>query len=163
MNAIKGRKGFVTKPLQERLDAKINKTDGCWLWSGSCTGGAFGGYGIISYNGKKTLVHRLMYEMHVNPIPVGFEVDHLCRNKLCVNPLHLEAVTHKENMLRANAGWACKEKTHCPHGHEYTPENTRITHGSRSCKQCESAYNKRRWANYREQKARAAIQKVEGK
>lgn len=157
-NITKGVKGFTSRPLVDRLLEKIEKTESCWVWTGSKTGG-IGSYGLIWSNGRKQLAHRAMYEMNVGPIPDGLELDHVCRNKSCVNPDHLEPVTHFENMKRAEVGWKNREKTACPKGHEYTAENTRITHGSRSCKQCESAYNQRRWAKYKE--ARAAIAKAE--
>ena len=142
--------------IVSRILQKVEKTETCWVWNGSKNKGK-NSYGYIWFNRKNTLVHRIMYQIHKGDIPDGKEIDHLCRNKGCVNPDHLEAVSHRENMLRANVGWKCREKTHCPKGHEYTPENTRITHGSRSCKACESPYNKRRWA---QSKANAAIAKV---
>lgn len=144
MNTKKGKKGFVSRPLADRLNEKINKTDSCWIWTGANTGGE-NAYGTIWKNGRHHLAHRVMHELHNGEILDGQEIDHVCKTKLCVNPDHLEAVTHRENMLRADSGWKCREKTHCPKGHEYTKENTRITHGSRSCKTCESLYNKRRW------------------
>lgn len=98
--------------LRERLLKRINR-DGpisahapelgnCWIWLGSKTAA---GYGQIIVSGRrrgpKAYVHRLMFEMFKGPIPDGMEVDHLCRNTSCVRPKHLEAVTHRENMLRA--------------------------------------------------------------
>lgn len=157
MNVEKGKKGFVSRPLIDRLNEKIERTDSCWLWRGATTGGAHA-YGMIWQDGKNLLAHRVMHALYKSNIDGGQEIDHLCRNKLCVNPDHLEAVSHKENMLRADPGQRWRQKTHCPKGHAYTAENTRITHGSRSCKSCESIYNKRRWA---ESKARAAIKQAE--
>ena len=159
VNITKGVKGFTSRPLLERLMEKIQKTESCWIWNGAKTGGN-DSYGMIWVDGKNKLAHRAMYEINTGEIPHGTELDHICRNKSCVNPDHLEPVTHFENMKRAGVGWKNREKTACPSGHEYTAENTRITHGSRSCKQCESAYNYRRWAKYKE--ARAAIAKAEG-
>lgn len=134
--------------VMDRILCKIEKTDSCWIWNGAKTGGD-NSYGTIWKNGKRVLVHRIMYESVNGKIPNHLEIDHLCRNKRCVNPKHLEAVTHRENMLRADVGKHLKDRTHCPKGHEYTPENTRITHGSRSCRACESLYNKRRWAKHK--------------
>lgn len=85
------------------------------------------GYGTFSFRKKVVKAHRWIYELEMGPIPEGTEIDHLCRNRACVNVNHLEAVTHQENVLRGE-GLAAKEarQTHCPHGHEYTSENTSI-------------------------------------
>ena len=94
-------------PLLSRIRRKIIKDPetGCWLWQG---GQAGAGYpvlrmGLQSQGNRRTeLVHRLVYTIFVGDIPEGFDVDHTCGTKLCVNPDHLEAVTHKENIRRAN-------------------------------------------------------------
>lgn len=101
--------------------SKVEKTDTCWNWNG-CTNGVF--YGLISVNNKNILVHRFSYELHKGKIPDGLQIDHLCRNKLCVNPEHLEAVTQYENLKRGNTWLHHKSKTHCKNGHEYNEENT---------------------------------------
>lgn len=113
----------------------------CWLWTKSLTNT---GYGMVSHDGKQWLVHRLMYTLAVGPIPKGLELDHLCRNPACCNPEHLEAVTHTENCRRGLQGKInnCQSaKTHCPAGHPYDRENTRLgTQKSgvklRVCKMC---------------------------
>ena len=82
------------------MDAsKIRHEGDCWIWTGSTNGC---GYGETSEAGKKVYTHRLMYERHVGPIPEGKDIDHLCRNRACCNPAHLEPVTRQENLLRGD-------------------------------------------------------------
>jgi len=98
------------RTLEERLARKIDVArasdlvdDDCWLWTGAIIGSERGGYGYIKVGGSAaspTIVHRLMYERDVGPIPEGLELDHLCEVKRCVRPSHLEPVTHAENMRR---------------------------------------------------------------
>jgi hypothetical protein len=90
--------------------------------------------------------HRWAYEAFVGPIPEGLEIDHLCRNRACVNPAHLDPVTHQENMSRGKAA----RMTHCHKGHPFDEANTRMeAYGSRRCKECNNAASRR----YRERKA----------
>lgn len=81
----------------ERFWSKVEKTDGCWLWKGATAGP---GYGRFRLDGVLRYAHRFSYEISVGPIPKGLEMDHLCRTKNCVNPSHLQAVTHQINILR---------------------------------------------------------------
>jgi hypothetical protein len=117
---------------------------GCWVWQGGKQGK---GYGVVNYDGRAWLTHRLVYEAEKGPIPDGLQIDHLCRNRVCCNPNHLEAVTPRVNVLRGNVGKRERERTHCPKGHEYTPENTKVkkrgSRGSRSCKACEAEWQRR--------------------
>jgi HNH endonuclease len=147
------RKGYhgwyVSVPLEERLAEKIAIGDGCWEWRGAHTLG----YGSIREGGRGQLVHRIMYERLIGPIPEGTEIDHLCRNRGCVNPGHMEPVTKTVNILRGTCPMAINAaKTHCIRGHEFTPANTyhqpsRPAH-CRRCRQCDedrkAAYNARR-------------------
>ena len=108
---------------------------GCWLWLGSARGNGYGG-GLA--NGKNYRAHRFAYERCVGLIPNGLTLDHLCRNRICVNPKHLEPVTSRENNLRG-IGWAGvnAKKTHCLRGHEYTAQNTMWRkNGCRYCRTC---------------------------
>ena len=106
----------------DRLLAKIAPdANGCWLWTGSIGGG---GYGRFKTH-RTTYAHRAAYEMMVGPIPRGLELDHLCRVRRCVNPVHLEAVTRSENQRRGQTVAAVNAtRTHCPQGHPYTDPNT---------------------------------------
>lgn len=121
----------------DRFWAKVDKTDGCWLWSAARTAD---GYGNIKVDGKARRAHRLAYELSVGEIPAGLDLDHLCRNRSCVNPDHLEPVTRRENVLRGDGLAALRAKqTHCKSGHEFTPENTYTGSGGRSCRRCQVA------------------------
>lgn len=99
------------------------------------------GYGQIRLDNKTFLVHRVAYVMYHGLIPKGLELDHLCRNRKCYNPEHLEAVSHKENVRRGMAGKHTNHHntgiTHCKRGHEFTKENTYVRpNGARNCRTC---------------------------
>lgn len=97
------------------------------------------GYGRFFWEGKTRRAHRVAYEVPVGPIPDGLQPDHLCRNRACVNVEHLELVTSQENTRRGVSLAAQRaQRTHCPAGHEYTPENTYVqpTSGQRRCRTC---------------------------
>ncbi len=131
-----------SQPTDRRFWAKVEKTEGCWLWTGALDSD---GYGNVNRSKKSVGAHRYAYELLVGPIPAGMVLDHICRNRRCVNPAHLDPVTNRENILRGEGACARHaRKTHCVHGHEFTPENTRIRpNGSRRCVACVAAYNRR--------------------
>lgn len=106
---------------------------GCWIWMGTLRGG----YGRFSLGRKQVSAHRHAYLMAGLDIPKGFELDHLCRIRSCVNPKHLEPVTHAENVRRGNSGKYILARTHCPYGHPYDESNTEIRKsGARRCREC---------------------------
>jgi hypothetical protein len=122
--------------IQKRL--AIDASTGCWNWTGFKT---TLGYGRIHLyvNGKsrKTLAHRFAYETYIGPIPDSLPLDHLCRNPSCVNPDHLEPVTHKENILRG-IGWGATNarKTLCSRGHSLSGPNLKLIGNRRDCRKC---------------------------
>ena len=115
---------------------------GCWLWMANQHPR---GYGLFWLNGRMGWAHRAAYELHVGPIPKGAELDHKCRVHECVNPRHLEPVTHAENMRRSHPNNSAK--THCAHGHLFDENNTYVierTRGGRTsterhCRECHRA------------------------
>lgn len=133
----------VSKPREassdlRRLVAKIvlDKESGCFLWTASLDKH---GYGQFRFRGTTFRAHRAAYILLKGEILGGLDLDHLCRNPRCVNPEHLEPVAHIVNVRRGNAGQFWAQKTHCPRGHEYTPENI-IRHcqsGARICRTCD--------------------------
>lgn len=127
-------------------DHEVDEVSGCWNWTASRNAN---GYGRLHFgaSGKMQLAHRLAYELLVGPIPDGLVLDHLCRNRSCINPDHLEPVTDRVNILRGE-GWAARaaRQTHCPSGHPYDEVNTYQWRGIRYCRACRAAAHKRRFA-----------------
>ena len=122
--------------INDRFWAKVDKTDECWTWTGGTNGE---GYGRFRVGNRKAGAHRYSYELLIGPIPIGLQIDHLCRNRLCVNPEHLECVTPSINVLRGLTPAVNRMRPHptaCPQGHPYSTENTRMTPNGIRCIIC---------------------------
>jgi len=112
---------------------------GCWLWFGSINNKGYGTYYTrLPASGSNTRYgHRLAYLVLVGSVPAGLELDHKCRTTNCVNPDHLEPVTHVINIRRGKSAQLNRQVTHCPRGHLYDEENTILYQGRRYCKACQ--------------------------
>lgn len=107
--------------------------DGCWQWVGAKNNHGYGRVRLGGGDDSAMYAHRAAYMAFWGPIPEGLQLDHLCRNRSCCNPDHLEPVTPAENSRRGLAG----RQSHCQRGHELTDDNVKVTaHGCRSCRQC---------------------------
>lgn len=115
---------------------QVDEPTGCWLWQGSLDGS---GYGMFYLAGRTVRAHRASYEHHLGPIPDERQLDHLCRTRGCVRPDHLEPVTPAENTDRGNGRRGRPRVEKCRNGHAYTPENTLVSGGKRSCRICKRA------------------------
>lgn len=157
MTTVGGVKRFpMPRDLEARWLLRVEKEghDGCWRWIGATWAK---GYGKFTEPGTQRRVgaHKWGYERYVGPVPEGKELDHLCRNRWCVNPGHLEPVTHLENVRRGIVGEVNGARqraiTRCPRGHEYTPENTyyRKSRNGRNCRACGAIVTRRRKAEAR--------------
>lgn len=128
-------------PIMERIFNSIDfsSVNDCWEWNMAQNNK---GYGSIRWNHQTKVAHRAVYELLVGDIPEGLTLDHLCLNKKCVNPNHLEPVANRENNARGNSRSAVNaRKTHCLNGHEYNKLNTYINRsGGRWCKTCRNDY-----------------------
>lgn len=151
--------------LAEKFWSHVDKSagpDACWPWTACLTRD---GYGRVRLGSRRTRkerpAHRVSYELLVGPIPAGLTLDHLCRNRVCVNPAHLEPVTNAENVRRGESISSINaRKTHCIRGHEFTPENTyRRPAGkglTRDCRACMRAQGKAAYARRALTPSRAA-------
>lgn len=152
---------FNILDLPEGLQERIMPIPecGCWLWIVNWN---TYGYGRLGYaHTKQVFAHRYVYEMLVGQIPDGLTIDHVCRMRACVNPAHLEPVTHSENLRRGLGPSAVNlRKTHCSKGHAFTGDNFKHYEGyGRECRLCRrerqtAYYWKNRDAELLEQKQR---------
>lgn len=135
--------------LPEKMAKRISISEsGCWEWTAGLNGC---GYGKVWWQSRHYLTHRIAYELLVGTIPDGLQIDHLCRVRHCCNPEHLEPVTSGENQRRSPFVLRITEyarrrslATHCKHGHEFTPENTRHCRGARVCVTCKRRRDRER-------------------
>ena len=137
---------IINPKLIHRFMSKVEETNNCWIWN-ACKNKL--GYGLFSVNRKSTPAHRISFLIFKGVIPINLELDHLCRNPSCVNPEHLEAVTHTENNRRG-VGWSGLKarQTHCKYGHELSGNNLRIkivnNKKHRQCRICHRRWQKER-------------------
>lgn len=132
------RKGKRPTPPHIRALAmtRIDEETGCWVFTGRLTKNGYGTIFIPPCNG--TVAHRAIYIALRGEIATGLELDHLCRNRACCNPDHLEPVTHKENSDRGNSfSGLNSRKTECDYGHPFSQENTAVRYGERRCRECD--------------------------
>ena len=144
---------FGDTRLPERFWKKVRvSASGCWDWTG---GKHTDGYGVLGVKGKHWYAHRFAYWHLVGEIPPGLTCDHLCRNRSCANPSHIEIVSNAENIRRGESPAARNlRKTHCVHGHAFSDENTywRSDGTGRMCRACTRARVNRLQAQSRERR-----------
>ena len=136
---------------ETRFWSKVEKTEGCWIWKGTMRNDGYGNFGVrLTEKIRLTLLaHRTSYELSEGRIPEDKETDYLCRNRACVNPEHLEAVSRSENQLRGQGASAFNaRKTHCPHGHLLRDRNLSsyklLRFGWRECQICRTTLQRER-------------------
>ena len=134
----------ISEERQLAFWSYVNKrpTNGCWNWAGGKSKHGYGSF-FVDRNRRSARVHRVAWELLRGHIPEDLTIDHLCKNKLCVNPDHMEIVTRSINSSRGAGG----QKTHCRNGHALTPDNlVKVAKrpNFRACRECTKARRRRR-------------------
>lgn len=142
------KRDYRTHAWETRFWALVDRDHvgtGCWMWTGSSNGVGYGQFyaGAALRQDPSRYAHRIAFALENGAIPEGLDLDHLCRNRSCVNPAHLEAVTRSVNVSRGSLNDAKKALTHCPRGHEYSganvycpPSRAHLANGGRECVAC---------------------------
>lgn len=131
------------------LSRVVLESNGCWTFTGALDRQ---GYGKVSDGVLTSQVHRIVFQHFNGTIVAGLELDHLCRHRACCNPAHLEAVTHRENVLRGQSPTALNAmKTRCVNGHEFDAANTRLRSRGRECKRCHAEQERARYHRAKDQ------------
>lgn len=137
--------------VKMRFWTLVDKSGDCWMYTGYH---GVGSYGNFSYKKVQHKAHRVAWELSRGPIPSGLVLDHLCRNKACVNPAHLEPVSQSVNAQRGLAGQHYLSRTHCARGHPFDEANTvwrtmKDGRRYRACRPCRDEYQRTYKAQYR--------------